>query len=167
MKCCAEIRHDDRRRRGKMRTSVKTPLIILSALVFLTGCKSSPQKDAFLRADDEGVLFVQWAWDGMQIRGTIEILDKKPDNEIGTTHFMFDGVSDGENVSMTVKSSWTPQGGDKAIKKEITGLLKGDTLTLFMENVPEPIEFRRATRTEHDEATRKLQTRAKLNKGAK
>ena len=107
--------------------------LLLSALALLAGCNLGPQKDSFMRAaDDEGVLFVQWTREGRQIRGTIEILEKKPDNEIGTTRFMFDGVSDGENVSIAVKSSWTPQGGDKAIKKEITGLLKGDTLTLFM-----------------------------------
>jgi hypothetical protein len=140
--------------------------LLLSALALLAGCNWSPQKDSFLLADDDGVQFVQWTKDGMQIRGTIDISERKPNNEIRTSRFMFDGVSDGENVSMTVKSLWTPQGGDKAIKKEITGLLKDDTLTLFMENVSGPVQYRRATRTEHDEATRKLEMRAKLNKGA-
>jgi hypothetical protein len=135
-------------------------LLLLSALAFFTGCNLGPQKDAFLRADDEGVLFVRWTREGRQIRGTIEILEKKPDNEIGTTHFMFDGVSDGENVSMAVRSSWTPQGGDKAIKKEITGLLKYGTLTLFMGHMSGPIQFRRATHVEYAEASRKLEMRA-------
>ena len=140
--------------------------LLLSALVLLAGCNLGPQKDAFLRADDEGVLFVKWTRNGMQISGTIDISEKKPDNEIGTTRFMFDGVSDGENVSMTVKSSWAPQGGDKAIKKEITGLLKGDTLTLFMGHMSAPVQFRRATAAEHAESVQKLEKRAALNKGA-
>jgi hypothetical protein len=150
---------------GEVRTSVKTPLIILSALALLAGCKST-QKDSFLRTYDEGVLFVQWTREGMQIRGTLEILEKKPDNEIKTTLIALDGTSDGENVSMNLKSSWTVQGGNKAIKGEITGLLKGDTLTLFLAKELEPVQFRRATRTEHDDATRTLQMRANLNKGA-
>ncbi len=154
----------------KAARSIKAAFILfalfLSALALLAGCKSSPQKDAFLHADDDGVLFVRWTREGMQIRGAIDISEKKPDNEIRTTLIDFDGVSDGENVSMTYKGSWTPPGGDKAIKSMITGLLKGDTLTLFIENVSEPVQFRRATRTEHDEATRKLQMRANLNKGA-
>jgi hypothetical protein len=140
--------------------------LLLSALALLAGCKLGPQQDAFLRSDDEGVLFVKWTRSGMQISGTIDISEKKPDNEIGTTRFMFDGVSDGENVSMAVKSSWTPQGGDKAIKKEITGLLKGDTLTLFMGHMSAPLQFRRATHVEYAEASRKLEMRANLNKGA-
>jgi hypothetical protein len=37
-----------------MRTGVKAPLAILAALAFLDGCKS-PQKTAFLRADDDAV----------------------------------------------------------------------------------------------------------------
>jgi hypothetical protein len=140
--------------------------LLLSALAFLAGCKSSPRKDTFLRADNEGVLFIQWTREGMQIGGTIDISEKKPDNEIKTTFIAFDGTSDGENVSMNLKSSWTVQGGNKAVKGEITGLLKGDTLTLFLAKELEPVQFRRATRTEHDEATRKLQMRANLNKGA-
>jgi hypothetical protein len=140
--------------------------LLLSALALLAGCNLGPQKDAFLRADDEGVLFVKWTKDGMQIIGTIDISEREPNNEIKTTLIAFDGVLSGTVVSMNLRSSWTAQGGDKALKGEIRGLLSDDTLTLFMPNVSNPVQFRRATRTEHDEATRKLQMRAKLNKGA-
>ena len=119
-----------------------------------------------MRTDADGVQFVQWTKDGMQIRGTINLSERKPDNEIRTALIEFDGVLEGENVSMTLKSSWTPQGGDKAMKGKITGFLTGDTLTLLLENGLEPIHFRRATPAKHAEATRKLQMRANLNKGA-
>lgn len=157
-----------------MRTGVKTPLAILSALAFLAACKLRPQKEAFLFTDDERVLFVQWTWVDREIRGTIDISEKMPDNEIKTTHIAFDGVSegdsvlsDGEDVRMNLKSSWTAHGGDKELKRESGGFLARDTLMLPLEGDQSPLaQFRRATRTEHDEATRKLEMRAKLNKGA-
>jgi hypothetical protein len=102
----------------------------------------------------------------MQIRGTIKISEKKPDNEIKTTLIAFDDTSDGENVGISLKSSWIPQGAPDAMKGEMTGLLKGDTLTLVMSNMARPVQFRRATATEREEATRKLKTRAALNNGA-
>jgi hypothetical protein len=139
--------------------------LLLSALALLAGCKP-PAQAAFLRDDDDIVQLIKWTQEGIRINGTIDISERKPDNEIRTALIEFDGVLDGENVSMTLKSSWTPQGGDKAMKGKITGFLTGDTLTLLLENGLEPIHFRRATPAKHAEATRKLQMRAKLNKGA-
>lgn len=150
-----------------MRTRVKTPLIVLSALALLAGCKSSPAKAGYLRVDDDAVQFVQWTQEGRQIKGTIDILERKPDNEIRATLAMFDGVLDGENVSMTAKSAQTSQGDDKEPEEKITGRLKGGTLTLFLdEDGSEPKEFRRATSAEHAEASKNLKMRAALNKGA-
>jgi hypothetical protein len=157
-----------------MRTGVKAPIAILSALALLAGCKLGPQKEAFLFTDDERVLFVQWTRLDRQIRGTIDISEKMPDNEIKTTHIAFGGVSDGdsilsdgEDVRMYLKSSWTAHGGDKELKVESGGFLSRDTLMLPIDgDQSPPAHFRRATRTEHDEATRKLQMSAALNKGA-
>jgi hypothetical protein len=151
------------------KATIKATLILfallLSAFALLAGCKP-PQKAGFLRNDDDIVQLVKWTQEGKRINGTIDISERKPDNEIRTTLIEFDGVSDGENISMTLKSSWTPQGGDKAMKGKITGFLTGDTLTLLLENGLEPIHFRRATPAAHAEAVRNLQMRAKLNKGA-
>jgi len=119
-----------------------------------------------MRTDADGVQFVQWTKDGMQIRGTINLSERKPDNEIKTILIAFDGVLSGTTISMNLKNSWAVQGGHKALKGGITGSLNGDTLTLFLANELEHVQFRRATRTEHDEAIRKLEMRAKLNKGA-
>ena len=140
--------------------------MLLLALALFAGCKPPAQKASFMLADDDGVQFIEWTQEGRQIRGSINVSELKPGGEIGTSLVFFDGVLDGENVSMTLKSSWTLRGGDKALKGEITGLLRGDTLWVFPTPGSEPGQFRRATATEHAEASRKLQTRAKLNKGA-
>jgi hypothetical protein len=133
--------------------------LLLSALALLAGCKSA-QKEAFLRADDVGVMFIRWTREGARITGTIDISVKEPDNDIVTDLITLDGQSDGQTVTMTWKSSWSA----KSI--EVKGALKGDTLMLFMADGLEPAEFRRATRAEYDEASRNLQMRANLNKGA-
>jgi hypothetical protein len=91
------------------------------------------------------------------------MLKRKPDNEIELASVMFDGVLDGENISITTK--------DKDQVEKITGRLKGDTLAFFRENGTEheaaPVEFRRATPAEYAEASKNLKMRAALNKGAK
>jgi hypothetical protein len=148
-------------RRREMRTSVKTPLVILSALAHIAGCNLGLQKDAFLRAGDEGVMFIRWTREGNRIRGTVDLLAMTPDNNLAKELVTLDGQSDGQTVTMTWKSSWAP----KSI--EVTGALVGDTLMLSMAEGKEPVEFRRATHAEYVEASRKLELRAKLNKGAK
>jgi hypothetical protein len=142
-----------------MKTCFKAPLIALSALALLAGCKSQ-HKAGFLRTDADAVKFIQWTRGGMQIRGAINILERKPDNGIRTTSATFDGVLDGDNVNMTTR------GGGKEPGEKITGRLNGDTLTLFLEGGSEPKEFRRATATEYDKAVKNLKMRAALNKGA-
>ena len=150
-----------------MKTGVKTPLAVLSSLAILAGCKLSPQKAGFLRTDSDAVQFIQWTQEGTQIKGTIDILERTPDNEIRTALAVFDGVLDGENFRMTTTSARSSERGDEEAGEKITGRLKGDALTLFSdENGSEPKEFRRATQAEYAEASRNIQMRAKLNKGA-
>jgi hypothetical protein len=140
--------------------------LLLSALSFLAGCKSEPPKTGYLYVDDEEIAFVKWTQEGMRISGTIDILERKRGGEIKTIQAMFDGVLDGENVSMTMKESRTSQGDDEEPEEKITGILRGNTLTLIPADGAEPIELRRATATEHAEAVQKLEKRAALNKGA-
>lgn len=141
----------------------------LSALVLLAGCKSEPQQNDFLYSDDEGVLFVHWTWGGRQIGGTIDVVEREPIGEIRKTVLVFDGTSDGMNVSMDLICSRTPQGGVKAQIGKITGLVMGDTLTFFNANMlgVGPIQFRRATPMEYEEAIRNLEMRAKTTKTTK
>ena len=138
-----------------MRTCVKTPLVILSALALLAGCKSSPAKASFLLVDSDAVHFVQWTQEGKQIKGTIELVGITHDNEIETTSAMFDGVLDGENVSMATKT-WG----------KFRGRLGRDILTVFVDMKGE-VDLRRATPAEYAEATKNFKMRAALNKGAK
>jgi hypothetical protein len=141
--------------------------LLLSALALLAGCKSEPQKASFLRIDDNGVQFVKWTQEGMRIRGTIDMSEMKPGGEIVTALATFDGVLDGENFRMTTTSARSSERGDEEAGEKITGRLKWDTLTLLIdEKGSEPKEFRRATHAEYAEASRKLQMRSKLNKGA-
>jgi hypothetical protein len=105
-------------------------------------------------------MFIRWTREGARITGTIDISVREPDKAIVKDQITLDGQSDGQAVTMTWKSSWTA----KTI--EVKGAIKGDTLMLFIADGNEPVEFRRATPEEHAEASRKLEMRAKLNKGA-
>jgi hypothetical protein len=50
------------------------------ALALLAGCKSSPAKAGYLRAvDGQAVQFIQWTQEGSQIKGTFDMLKRKPD----------------------------------------------------------------------------------------
>jgi hypothetical protein len=156
---------------GRARQSVTAALLValllVSALALLVGCKSEPPKTGYLYVDDEEVAFVKWTQEGMRISGTIDILARKRGGEIETVQVMFDGVLDGENVSMTTKSVRTSQGDDDEQEEKITGRLRGDTLTLIRADGAEATEFRRATPEEHAEASRKLQMRATKKETAK
>jgi hypothetical protein len=160
--------------------------LLLSALAFLAGDKARSPKTGYLHINHDSVTFVEWAqaWD--KLEGTIKTLDSKPDGEVVTTVFMFNGLLrdtygalyDAE-VDLTLTSSGNAQDGfyPYPIDKTIRGVLRGDTLawqgvTLVLPHMNKVDalgmeRFRRATPAEFDEASRKLQMRAKLNKGAK
>jgi hypothetical protein len=113
-----------------MRTHFKAPLIALSALALLSGCKSSPAKSGYLRVvDGYAVQFIQWTQEGQQVKGTVEMLER---NETEPLSVMFEGVLDGERFSITTK--------DGKPMEKITGRLKGDTLTLFVQKETEPLD---------------------------
>jgi hypothetical protein len=147
--------------------------LLLSALAPLAGCKSEPPitrpKASYLHFDDDSVTFVEWAqaWD--KLEGTIKTLNRKPDNEVVTTVFVFYGALYDTEVSLTLTSSGNAQDGYYPIDKTIRGALIGNTLALPPVNKADVLgteQFRRATPEEFAEASRKLEMRAKLNKGA-
>jgi hypothetical protein len=174
---------DEADKAGRVRQAVTAALILF--VLLLAGCKSGSQRgsqsESFLRSDDKSVLYIHWTRGERQIRGTIDILERKPGGEIGKTKLCFDGNSDGMNVRMDMISSWTLHEGDltkghEGLTGKFRGLLMGVTLTLFNVNVSEPVlfrvdvsgpvQFRRATHAEYEEAARQLEMRAKLSKGA-
>ena len=163
---------------GEMRTSVKAPLIILSALALLAGCiwvwdttrsKTGP-KTGYLHFDDDSATFVKWTQAGQKLEGTIDALYRKPDGNAGRAMFLFHGALNGEMVSLRLNSSGTAQDGFHNMDKTITGALRGDTLTLPPVNEAdgaEPVEFRRASVVEFFRATLKLQKVVARTKTAK
>ena len=86
---------------------------------------------------------------GIEGKTTKELI--KDNGQIETSHTAFDGILDGENITLTfkVKAPYT-----------MTGTLKGDTLTLFPQMDLLPTTFKRVTRSERVEASRKLAERA-------
>jgi hypothetical protein len=95
-----------------MKTCFKAPLIALSALALLAGCKSQ-HKAGFLRTDADAVKFIQWTRGGMQIRGAINILERKPDNGLnGDTLTLFlEGGSEPKEFRRATATEY-----DKAVK---------------------------------------------------
>jgi hypothetical protein len=158
----------------------KTPLIILSALALLAGCKSSLSKTetraetktetraapdvAYLRFNEDSVLHVKWTQTGPRLEGTFEAWDRKPEGEIELTLFRLNGVLDGENVSMTLNPVKTSRGASRDLEGTITGTLKGDALTLPPVKGAAPVELRRASLDEFLDAYRNLQKRTKTKK---
>jgi hypothetical protein len=149
--------------------------LLLSALALVGGCKSSSSKtgskaepeNGYLYFNDDSVRFVEWRRTGLEIKGSIEEWDRKPDGEVELTVFMFDGALDGENVNITLNSSMTNELDSKEMRKAIAGALRGNTLTLSLVDGAAPIEFRRASAAEYSAAYRNLQMRATTKKGAK
>jgi hypothetical protein len=141
------------------RKTIKATFILfalfLSALAFLAGC-GGPQKGYSLRRDGDVVKLVDWTQTGGQIEGAMSAWDRKPDDKLGLTVFKFDGVLDGENVSLTLNTSWTSQEGLHELGETIKGTLRGNILTLPSVNGAGPIEFRRVSRDEYFDAYLKL-----------
>jgi hypothetical protein len=161
-----------------MRTSVKTPLIILSVLALLAGCiwvwdttrlKTGP-KTGYLHFDDDSAMFVKWTQEGQKLEGTIDAVYRKPDGNAGRAMLLFQGALNGEMVSLTLNTSGTAQERFQTIDKTITGTLRDDTLALLFgdgANGAQPVEFRRASVVEFLVATLKLQRVAAVKTTAK
>src|SRR5262245_50892891 len=156
-----------------MRTGIKAPLAILSALAFLSGCKSEPPitgpKTGYLHFNDDSVTYVEWAQAGQKLEGNIAVLDRQPDGKIGRTVFFFKGTLNGEKVSLTLSES-ASRDGSQMMDKTIIGALEGNTLTLPPVNGADGTErvvFRRATPEELADATGNLQKRAEATKTVK
>jgi hypothetical protein len=151
-----------------MRTSVKTPLIILSALALLAGCiwvwdttrsRTGP-KTGYLHFDDSSVTFVKWTQEGEKLEGTIDAAYRKPDGKAGRAMLSFQGALNGEMISLNLNSSGTAHERFQTIGKTITGTLRGDTLALLFGDVAngaQPVLFRRASEVEFLVAYLKLQ----------
>ena len=165
-----------------MTPAIKTLFPLPLALALLAGCrgaagndsrssaagveKTSPtpteaesRKTGYLHAGDDSATFIQWAKTDRQIKGQMQVLDLKQDGKTTSRSFSFEGVFDGNNVSLTFRDRYFTfrEGGT------VTGTLKGDSLTLVWPQNNGTLwtqELRPASVSDYNDAARKLQERA-------
>ena len=158
-----------------MITRIKAPLIILSALALIAGCRTpSPKtgpKTGYLYFDDNFVTFVKWTQEGQKLEGAIDSVYRKPGGgETGRVMLLFRGTLNGEMVNLDLSPSGTAQERFQTIDKTVTGTLRGDTLALLFgdgANGAQPVVSRRASEVEFLDAYLKLQKVTATTKTAK
>jgi len=166
-----------------MTSAIKTLFPLLLALSLLAGCggaegngvrssaagveKTSPtpievesRKTGYLHTDDDSATFIQWAKADRQIKGQMQVLDVKQDGKTDSGWFSFDGVFDGDNLSLTFR------GRHQTFLEgtTVTGTLKGDALTIVWPQSNGTLltqEFRPASVAEYNDAARILQERGR------
>jgi hypothetical protein len=147
---------------GKPVKAALVLLALLSALAFVAGCKSEPLKPGYLYIDDSLVMFIEWTQTGRKIEGTMEGWERTSYGKVEFALNKFDGVLDGEKVSMTMNFSGSSDGGYTEQGGTITGTLRGNTLALPFLDGARPMEFRRAIFTEYVAAYRNLYIRTAM-----
>jgi hypothetical protein len=166
-----------------MTSATKTLFPILLALTLLAGCKEvagndtrssaaggekpSPtpievesRKTGYLHTDDDSATFIQWAKAERQIKGQMQVLDVNRDGKTDSSSYSFEGVFDGDNLSLTFR------GRHQTFLEGITvtGTLKGDALTLVWPQSNGTLltqELRPASVAEYNDAAYILQERAR------
>jgi hypothetical protein len=166
-----------------MTSANKTLFPLLLALALLAGCKevagndprssaagaekTSPtpietesRKTGYLHTDDDSATFIQWAKAERQIKGQMQVLDVNRDGKTDSSSYSFEGVFDGDNLSLTFR------GRHQTFLEGITvtGNLKGDALTLVWPQSNGTLltqELRPASVAEYNDAAHILQERAR------
>ncbi len=84
------------------------------------------EQTGYLSKGDDGANFIQWTNADRQIKGQMQIFDLKRTGETDSKSYSFDGISDGDKVSLTFRDRYLTflEG------RTITGTLKDDALTL-------------------------------------
>jgi hypothetical protein len=165
-----------------MTSAIKTLFPLLLALALLAGCKEvagngarssaagaekpSPTpveaesgKNGYLHTDDDSATFIQWAKTERQIKGQMQVLDVNRDGKTDSSSYSFEGVFDGDNLSLTFRGRH--QTSLEGIT--VTGTLKGDALTLVWPQSNGTLltqELRPASVAEYNNAAYMLQERA-------
>jgi len=166
-----------------MTSIIKILFPLLLALALLAGCKEvagndprssasgaakpSPTpieaesgKTGYLHTDDDSATFIQWAKADRQIKGQMQVLDVNRDGKTDSSSYSFEGVFDGDNISLTFR------GRNQTFLEGITvtGTLKGDALTLVWPQSNGTLltqELRPASVAEYNGAAHILQERAR------
>ena len=165
-----------------MTSATKTMFPLLLALALLAGCKevagnnsrssaagaekTSPtpietenRKTGYLHTDDDSATFIQWAKAERQIKGQMQVLDVNRDGKTDSSSYSFEGVFDGDNLSLTFR------GRHQTFLEgvTVTGTLKGNALTLVWPQSNGTLltqELRPASVAEYNDAAHILQERA-------
>lgn len=166
-----------------MTSAIKTLVLLPLALALLAGCKdvagndtrsstagaekTSPtpieaesRKTGYLHTDDDSATFIQWAKAERQIKGQMQVLDVNRDGKTDSSSYSFEGVFDGDNLSLTFR------GRQQTFLEgtTVTGTLKGDALTLVWPQSNGTLltqELRPASVAEYNDAAHILQERAR------
>jgi hypothetical protein len=165
-----------------MTSGIKTLVPLTLALALLAGCKGAAGNDSpsttviaektpttpieaeslktgYLHTDDDSATFIHWAKTERQIKGQMQILDVNRDGKTDSNSYSFDGVFDGDNLSLTFRGRHqTFQEGTT-----VTGTLKGDALTLVWPQSNGTLltqDLRPASVAEYNDAAHILQERA-------
>jgi len=166
-----------------MTSGAKTLFPLLLSLALLAGCKevagndprsstagaekTSPtpietenHKTGYLHTDDDSATFIQWAKAEREIKGQMQVLDVNRDGKTDSSSYSFDGVFDGDNLSLTFR------GRHQTFLEgvTVTGTLKGDALTLVWPQSNGTLltqELRPASVAEYNDAAHILQERAR------
>ena len=166
-----------------MTSAIKTLFPLLLTLSLLAGCsgasghgarsssagveKTSPtpiepesRKTGYLHTDDDSATFIQWAKTDRQIKGQMQVLDVNQDGKTDSSWYSFEGVFDGDNLSLTFR------GRQQTFLEgtTVTGTLKGDALTLVWPQSNGTLltqALRPASVAEYNDAARILQERAR------
>src|SRR5262245_19130371 len=127
---------------------------------FPTPIEAESRKTGYLHTDDDSATFIQWAKTDRQIKGQMQVLDVNQDGKTDSSWYSFEGVFDGNNLSLTFR------GRQQTFLEgtTVTGTFKGDALTLVWPQSNGTLltqELRPASVAEYNDAAHILQERAK------
>lgn len=117
------------------------------------------EQTGYLGKGDEGATFIQWAKADQQIKGQMQIFDLKRTGETDSRAYSFDGIYDGDKVSVTFRDKYfTFLEG-----RTITGTLKDEALTLVWPQRDGTLwtqTYRPASVADYNDTVHNLQERA-------
>jgi hypothetical protein len=124
-----------------------------------TPTDAESRKTGYLHTDHDNATFIQWTKTDRQIKGQMQVLDLKRDGNFDSGWFSFEGVFDGDNVSLTFRDRYLTflEG------RTVTGTLKRDSLTLVWPQSTGSLwtqEFHPASVAEYNDAVRELRKRS-------
>jgi hypothetical protein len=117
------------------------------------------EQTGYLSKGDDGATFIQWTNANRQIKGQMQIFDLKRTGETDSKSYSFDGISDGDKLSLTFRDRYLTflEG------RTITGTLKGEALTLVWPQRDGTLwtqTNRSASVADYNDAVRNLRERA-------